>query len=84
MDLEGQHAILELIGRLRAAAQLTVVLVTHRLNELVNVADRIMLLHEGVARVGPVETIVTPAVLREVYGVETRVERIAGQRVVLS
>lgn len=84
MDLEGQHAIVELIGRLRTTAELTVIFVTHRLNELVNVADRIMLLHDGVARVGPVAEIVTPPVLREVYGVETRVELIAGKRVVVS
>jgi ABC-type Mn2+/Zn2+ transport system ATPase subunit len=83
MDLEGQQAIVGLIGRLRAATPLTVVFVTHRLNELVNVADRIMLLHEGVARVGPVEALVSPAVLREVYGVETRVETVAGKRVVV-
>jgi len=83
MDLEGQQAILDLIRRLRTGTGVTVVYVTHRLNELADSADRLLLLHDGHVRVGPVDELLTPAVLREMYNVEAHVERVAGKRVVV-
>ena len=83
MDLEGQHAILELIATLRAESGVTVVYVTHRLNELADSAERLLLLHDGEVRVGSTEALLTPAVLRELYGVEARVELVAGKRVIV-
>jgi len=84
MDIEGQRGIVELIGQLRVERRVTVVYVTHRLNELGNAAQRLLLLHEGTVRVGPVEEVFTPAVLEEVYGVAVRVEQFDGKRVVLT
>ena len=83
MDIEGQQAILELIAQLRAETGVSVVYVTHRFNELADSADRLLLLHEGSVRVGPVDELLTPAVLREMYNVEAHVERVAGKRVVV-
>jgi ABC-type cobalamin/Fe3+-siderophores transport system ATPase subunit len=84
MDLEGQQGIMHLIARLQAEMGVTVVYVTHRLNELGNAAQRLLLLHEGAVRLGPVEEILTAAVLEQVYGVRVQVEHIAGKRVVLT
>ncbi len=84
MDLEGQRGIMDLIARLQAEMGVTVVYVTHRLNELGNAAQRLLLLHEGAVRIGPVEEILTPAVLEQVYGVSVRVETFDGKRVVLT
>jgi len=84
MDLEGQKSILDLIGQLRAESNITVVYVTHRLNELSNVAQRLLLLHDGRYRVGPVDEMMTGEVLREVYGVAVRVEQFDGKRVVIT
>jgi ABC-type Mn2+/Zn2+ transport system ATPase subunit len=83
MDLEGQQAILELIARLRAESGVSIVYVTHRLNELADSAERLLLLHDGQVRVGPVEDLLTPAVLKQLYGVTAAVERVAGKRVVV-
>ncbi|HEY2774655.1 MAG TPA: metal ABC transporter ATP-binding protein [Candidatus Binatia bacterium] len=83
MDLEGQQAILELIAQLRAEIGVTVVYVTHRLNELADSADRLLLLHEGQVRVGPVDELLTAEVLHEMYGVDAHVARLAGKRVVV-
>ena len=84
MDLEGQQAILDLIERLRRDTGVTVIYVTHRLNELANSADRLLLLHDGSIRVGPVEELLAPAVLREMYGVEAEVAFISGKRVIVT
>jgi ABC-type sugar transport system ATPase subunit len=68
-----------LIRALRVESGVTVVYVTHRLNELADSAERLLLLHEGDVRVGPVDELLTPAVLREMYGVEATVEHVAGK-----
>lgn len=84
MDMEGQQAILDLITRLRAESGLTVVYVTHRLNELANAAQRLLLLHEGQVRVGTVDDILTTDLLQELYKLEARVELVNGKRVILT
>jgi ABC-type Mn2+/Zn2+ transport system ATPase subunit len=84
MDLEGQQAMLDLIARLRTEDGITVVYVTHRLNELANSADRLLLLHGGTVRVGSAAEMITSAVLSEIYGIPVRVEQVDGKRVVLT
>ena len=84
MDLEGQQAILDLIARLRAETAVTIVYVTHRLNELANSAERLLLLHDGKLRVGPVDEILTASVLKELYDIDAQVEHIGGKRVILT
>lgn len=84
MDLEGQQAILDLINELRSASGVSIIYVTHRLNELANSAQRLLLLHEGQVRVGFVDDLLTPPVLREMYNVEVRVEHIGGKRVIVT
>ncbi|MCG3149939.1 MAG: putative ABC transporter ATP-binding protein [Verrucomicrobiae bacterium] len=84
MDLEGQRSILDLIFRLRAETGITVVYVTHRLNELTNVVQRLLLLHAGQVRVGTADEVLTSEVLSAVYGVPVRVELIEGRRVILA
>lgn len=83
MDLEGERAILDLIARLRRDSGVTVLFVSHMLNLIANAADRLMLLHEGAVRIGAVSEILTPEVLREVYGVEVTVDRVGDKRVIV-
>lgn len=84
MDLEGERAIIELIQKLRADNAATVVFVSHYLNLVANLADRILLLHDGVARIGTAEEILTADILREVYGVTAHVETVGGKRVIVA
>jgi ABC-type cobalamin/Fe3+-siderophores transport system ATPase subunit len=83
MDLEGERAILDLIERLRGDSRVTVVFVSHMLNVIANAAQRLMLLHEGQVRIGRVEEILTPQVLREVYGVDAIVDQVGNKRVIV-
>ena len=84
MDLEGQQSILDLIATLRRETRVTVVYVTHRLNELASSADRLLLLHDGRVRVGPVAELMTSSVLGELYGVSVEVAHVNGKRVILT
>jgi ABC-type Mn2+/Zn2+ transport system ATPase subunit len=84
MDLEGQQAILDLINRLRDETGVTIVYVTHRLNELANSAQSLLLLHEGQVRVGPVDELLTAKVLKEMYNIDAQVAHVGGKRVILT
>jgi ABC-type cobalamin/Fe3+-siderophores transport system ATPase subunit len=83
MDLEGEQAIMELILRLQRDSRVTVLFVSHMLNLIANAAERLMLLHEGQVRIGRVEEIFTPEVLREVYGVDVVVDHVGTKRVIV-
>jgi ABC-type Mn2+/Zn2+ transport system ATPase subunit len=84
MDIEGQRGIMELISRLQRESGVTIIYVTHRLNELSNSAQRLLLLHGGHYRLGTCEQILTGEVLSAVYGIAVRVETIAGKRMVIT
>lgn len=77
MDLGSQEAILELIARLHDEGGLTVVFVSHLLNEVANTVERLALLDEG-GRFdhGPVEEILTDSRLSALYRIPVRVERV--------
>jgi iron complex transport system ATP-binding protein len=74
LDVRHQLEVLELVAGL--GADLTVVMVLHDLDHAARYADRIVALHQGrVAAQGTPEEVVTPSVLREVFGVRARVAR---------
>lgn len=83
MDLPSQEAILALVSRLHREEGLTVLLVSHLLNEVANVVDRLALLQEGRVESGPVEEILTDERLSALYGISVDVERVHGAYVIL-
>lgn len=70
IDTPTQHDILDLIQRLHAELHLTIVLVSHDINLIAPLADRIALLKTRLHAVGPAKDILTHEVLAEVYGRE--------------
>jgi len=83
MDLGSQKAILELIMRLHDEGSLTVVFVSHLLNEVANTVDRLALLDEGRFDHGTIDEILTDARLSALYGTPVHVERVKGAFVVM-
>lgn len=72
LDIQHQLDILALIRRLST----TCVMALHDLNLAAMFCDRLVLLSQGrVAAAGPPEAVLTPALIRRVYGVEAVVER---------
>jgi ABC-type Mn2+/Zn2+ transport system ATPase subunit len=83
MDLKSTHGILGLMRRLNRDEGLTVVFVSHQLNEVANYVDRLLVIDEGRYDWGPVEEVRTPGHLQRIYDVPVVVERVAGSSVVV-
>jgi ABC-type Mn2+/Zn2+ transport system ATPase subunit len=83
MDLGSQEAILELITRLHDEEGMTVVFVSHLLNEVANTVERLALIDEGRFDHGPVDEILTDARLTALYRIQVHVERVRGAVVIM-
>lgn len=74
LDVRHQLLLLDLIERQRTERDLTVVLVLHDLDHALRYADRVVAMQDGrIVADGPAESVVTPDLLRTVFGVEGRV-----------
>lgn len=83
MDLKSTHGILGLIRRLNREEGLTVVFVSHQLNEVANYVDRLLVIDEGRYDFGRVEEVLTADHLQRIYQVPVVVDRVAGSAVVV-
>jgi iron complex transport system ATP-binding protein len=71
LDLAHQIEVLQLLERLNHHENRTIVMVVHDLNHATRHAHYLIALHAGrVAAAGPPADVVTPALLRDVFGVE--------------
>jgi len=76
LDLSYQLEIASLVARLNKDRGVTIVLSTHDLNFAASVCHALVLLRDGrVAASGPIGEALTPATIRDVYGVEAEVTR---------
>jgi ABC-type Mn2+/Zn2+ transport system ATPase subunit len=84
MDLTATTQILSLARDLHERGNLTVLMVSHALNEVANYVDRIALTVEGAFRIGSVEDIVSESTLSAMYGIPVEVDHFHGQRIVVA
>ena len=84
MDLVATTQILGLVRELHERRGLTVLMVSHALNEIANYVTRIALVQEGRFRIGAVDDIVTERTLSELYGIPVEVDSFAGHRIVVA
>ncbi|MEX2179378.1 MAG: metal ABC transporter ATP-binding protein [Gemmatimonadaceae bacterium] len=84
MDLVATTQILSLVRDLHERDHLTVLMVSHALNEVANYVDRIALTMEGAFRIGSVDEIVTEQTLSSMYGIPVEVDQLHGHRIVVA
>lgn len=84
MDLVSTTQILGLVRELHERDRLTVLMVSHALNEVANYVDRIALVTEGRFRIGPIGEILSEQVLSDLYGIPVEVASVNGHRIVLA
>ncbi|HET9454741.1 MAG TPA: metal ABC transporter ATP-binding protein [Gemmatimonadaceae bacterium] len=84
MDLVSTTQILSLVRQLHERDRLTVLMVSHALNEVANYVDRIALTMQGAFRVGAVSDIMTEETLSNMYGIPVQVDEVHGHRIVVA
>jgi ABC-type Mn2+/Zn2+ transport system ATPase subunit len=84
MDLVSTTQILGLVRALHDRDNLTVLMVSHALNEVANYVERIALVVERGFRIGPVSDIMSERTLTEMYGIPVEVDEMHGHRIVVA
>lgn len=83
MDLLSQKSILDLIRALHENDGLTILMVSHLLNEVINYVEKIMLVEESNFQVGMVSDVLTNANLSSIYDMPVFVESVKGKNVIV-
>jgi zinc/manganese transport system ATP-binding protein len=83
LDLQHQRQVSELIDAQRKALNTAVVFVTHDVNPILNMVDRVLYLAGGRFRVGPPDEVLRSEVLSYMYNTPVEVIRSRGRIVVL-
>ena len=84
MDLVSTTQILGLVRELHERDALTVLMVSHALNEVANYVERIALVVQGGFRIGTVDQIMTETTLSQMYGIPVDVESVNGHKIVVA
>ncbi len=82
MDLVSTTSILGLVRALHATEGLTVIVVSHQLNEVANYVQQLALVTEGKFQIGATEDILTEENLSDLYGIAVEVDEVAGKRLI--
>jgi manganese/zinc/iron transport system ATP- binding protein len=82
MDLVGSTAILDLVRELHDRDRLTVLMVSHHLNEVVNHVRRLALVQDGRVLIGETADILTAENLSALYRVPIEVDFVGGNRMI--
>jgi len=83
LDLRSQDEVVSLVGRVAHERGVTVLLVTHDMNPILGVMDRILYLAQGQAALGTVDDVVRGDVLSRLYGHHVDVVRVHGRILVI-
>lgn len=83
MDLAGEAAIVDFLRDLNRSQGVTILIVTHMVSLVLNLATTILLMDAGTIVHGAVDDVVQEERLRALYGVPVHVSRVAGQRVLV-
>src|SRR5918999_1553228 len=83
LDLSHQRTVTRLIDGRRRAARTAVLFVTHEINPVLPLVDRVLYLVDGRFRIGRPEEVMTSEVLSELYRTQVDVVRVRGRLVVV-
>lgn len=84
LDLYHQCQVVDAITRATRERQLITLVVVHDINLALGFSQQVVVLHNGaVAAAGPALEVINQALLRDVYGVDGRLEQVRGRPLVL-
>lgn len=84
MDLTSRLSILQLIDRLHSEDRLTIIMVSHLLDDVANHAHRIAIVERDFFQVGDVDAVLTGTNLSSLYRMPVTVERLRGRTIILA
>ena len=73
LDVATQQELIRSIGEIQRALGLTVLFITHDVNTLIGLADRVLYLNRRLYEIGPPEEILTEEMLSKIYGHEVAI-----------
>jgi zinc/manganese transport system ATP-binding protein len=79
LDLANQQVVSRLIDQRRRAADTAVLFVTHEINPVLPLVDRVLYMVDGRFRIGAPEDVMTSETLSELYKTKVEVLRVRGQ-----
>lgn len=82
LDMAHQRKVSQLIAQQARDSETAVLFVTHEINPVLPLADRILYLVNGRFRIGTPDEVMTSATLSELYGTDVEVARVGGRLVV--
>ncbi|MFC6010046.1 metal ABC transporter ATP-binding protein [Nocardia lasii] len=83
LDMANQKLVAELVDKRRREHDTAVLFVTHEINPILPLVDRVLYLVDGGFRIGTPDEVMTSATLSELYGTEVEVLRVRGRLVVV-
>jgi zinc/manganese transport system ATP-binding protein len=83
LDLSHQRTVTRLVDERRRTAGTAVLFVTHEINPVLPLVDRVLYLVDGRFRIGPPEQVMTSEVLSELYRTQVDVLRVRDRLVVV-
>ncbi|MFB7721094.1 metal ABC transporter ATP-binding protein [Nocardia sp. NPDC056100] len=83
LDLANQRLVSELIDKRRRTHDTAVLFVTHEINPILPLVDRVLYLVDGKFRIGTPDEVMTSEVLSELYRTQVDVLRVRGRLVVV-
>ncbi|WP_405167590.1 ATP-binding cassette domain-containing protein [Nocardia sp. NBC_01499] len=83
LDLANQRLVAELIDKRRRTSDTAVLFVTHEINPILPLVDRVLYLVDGKFRIGTPDQVMTSEVLSELYQTKVDVLRVRGRLVVV-
>jgi zinc/manganese transport system ATP-binding protein len=84
LDPHFQRAVIALVRRIQQSTGITVLFTAHDLNPLLGIMDRVLYLGNRRAAIGPVDEVVTDAVLSHLYGMPIEVLHIKDRMIVVA
>ena len=79
LDIASSQEVLNLISKISKARQITVLLVTHDINPLLPLTDRVLYLANGHGEIGKPDRVITAPILTKLYGSPVEVIRTHGR-----
>ncbi len=81
MDIKGETAIMELIGKIKEEDNLTVLMVSHFLNIVGRFADHVVVIDKdsNIFRAGTIKEVFNDEILSSLFGLDVTVEQVEGK-----